>query len=406
MIDIPISRRETMAKELKESKEPIDKTESKPGQILSAQSENLLKVEQEVENAEKTVEEKTKIIIAKSEEEVIKLCEELDQLESSSSPRLCELQIKLGDFLDKIEEKFSTKSDYIKWLNGYKQEHGARHTRMFQRAKQLRRIGKFAENHIHIGIFRLLEWDQMLNYKLKNKKKGNAKNNLTIEQKIKEKEKISNQILAKYSDSVQNNKKLEKEEVSAIITIERFRNVGIKYITFDQSKKMVEQEYGSIKATKVQEVKNWLESLGNIDDEKRERKINEFIDAKMMRYPDDWEPESGGKKVSVKTFFKKFISIGDKVDFDNGELIFDQKVLTKQEEKELEKFFEILGKFQNKIGTSARLEVREATSSEENGHKKESHIGLKEFSQEQKEQIALAISQQKHTKGVGDQENF
>lgn len=337
------------------NKEP----EKKDGQAAAAQliAAEFSKEDSELKKAKQIEETSKKSIIEKSEKKVIELCDDIDKQESSLSPKLCELQINLGEYLDRIEENYDTKSDYTTWLEGYRKDHGSRHTRMFQRAKQLYRIGEFAKSHIHIGLFRLLEWDQMLNYEFKERNKKNIKNK-TVKEKIEEKKKISDEILAKYNSNIKNNNKLEKEEVSAIITLQRFHTIKIDYIKFDQAKKMVEQEYGSIKVNKVGEIKKWLDSL---DESLREEKINKFIDGKMMKYPDGWEPTTGSNKISIKTFIKRFVSIGEKVDFDNANL----KKFTTEEIEELKKAHKIIESL-NKIGISTEVKKEEFEDGQEN----------------------------------------
>ena len=206
--------------------------------------------------------------------------------------------IAIGKILNDIEASVKTKSEYMGWL---KKNFGYSHLRYFQQAKQLERMGNFAQNFASLGKNRLLEYDRLKRSPMQS-----------YEDVLK---------MYPFEDtSADHDGVLFKEHVDSIITYRRLIDAGIKDkdIEFDQAALIAAHSGGSITVKKAESIGAWLEKM---DD--KEQALDDLILNKLASpYGGD---TLGRSPLSLTKHIADLIKYSESTDIENDAWIANQR---------------------------------------------------------------------------------
>ena len=163
--------------------------------------------------------------------------------------------IAIGIILNDIEEFFSKKSLYMNWL---KYNFGHKHSRYFQQAKQLARMGDFARTFAALGKNRLLEFDRL----------------------ITDDSRSHTDLLNAYpfqDITTDFDGEVFKIHVDTIITLHRFVDAEVDFINYDQAFLIASILGQSIPVKKVNDISDWLNAQDN-----KEEALDDLVMNKMV----------------------------------------------------------------------------------------------------------------------------
>ncbi|MCK9227217.1 MAG: hypothetical protein M0P30_05400 [Syntrophorhabdaceae bacterium] len=196
--------------------------------------------------------------------------------------------INVGLILKEVEPTFEKKAAYMKWLRA---NFGVKHLRYLQQAKELAAMGEFAREHAAAGKNRLL-----VLYSL-----------MKLEQRSECIALFNEHPLPDLTDD--ENGQVLKNHVDAVITLHRFHNAGIGFISFDQAAIIGSLSNEAVTVQKVEQVKTWLNSQAEGD---RPALFDRYVQDHMI-YPSE-HPFIPSPRASLNKILSEFLNccrIGD-----------------------------------------------------------------------------------------------
>lgn len=197
-----------------------------------------------------------------------------DRALNTHNDRFCVLlQINIGTILNLVEPTFAKKRDYTAWVATNFKDHQSRY---FQQAKQLALMGDFAKENSAAGKNRLLALDSLRK----------------IEKKAEFETLLGDHPLpdiAKDDDG-----KLLKSHLDAVITLHRLTNEGLRGTTFEQAELIASFDNEAIDVAKAKEVAKWL----NLNPEDQRPALFARLIQDRMAYPSD-NPYTPAPKASL-----------------------------------------------------------------------------------------------------------
>jgi hypothetical protein len=181
--------------------------------------------------------------------------------------------INIGTILNDIEAALKTKSRYMAWL---RKNFGHKHLRYWQQAKQLAKMGSFAEEYASLGKNRLLAFVRIKSIP-----------------KAKYEEVLERHPFTTDTDD-DHDGFLFKQHVDAIITLCRLKEAKIGFADFKQAELIacISKEALAIKS--AEKIAKWLSQFKT--DEKKKEWFENFI-LNHLQFPDQM---SAAKKTQIK----------------------------------------------------------------------------------------------------------
>jgi hypothetical protein len=259
-----------------------------------------------------------KEFLSEGRKQIIELWKGIQHLTTHTEMFVVIFHIGLGNVLNEVESYFASKSKYVRWL---KEMFGNEHLRYFQHAKQLAKMGDFAERYSSLGKNRLLEFDRLR--KLTQK---------TFAQIIRE---------HPFPDTAQDIEgKLTTEHIDSIVTYYRLKDAGVD-VDFDQASLMAAYNHSSVEVRTVKKIKERLDKERN-----KKAALEKFLMNKMA-FPGEKQLISGSR-ISLNKILADLVSYCEKADLDNKDWVKDQKELIRPEI--FTQAFIFLGVLKNKLG--------------------------------------------------------
>lgn len=193
-------------------------------------------------------------------EQVLKLWQSIESLRTHTSLFVVTFLIAIGIILNDIEEFFGKKSLYMNWL---KYNFGHKHSRYFQQAKQLARMGDFARTFAAIGKNRLLEFDRLIT--------DDSQSHLNLLNSY-----PFQDITADFDGEI------FKIHIDTIITLHRFADAEIDFIDYDQAFLIASILGQGIPVKRVDNINDWLKEQDN-----KQEALEDLIMNKMVLPSDD-----------------------------------------------------------------------------------------------------------------------
>ena len=256
-----------------------------------------------------------------SKEEIIELCNQIDQLASqdkkqSHAKELTHAYVEIGSILNDLEDSLP-EGEYDGWLEKHK-DHFGKYIAYFESAKKLSTIQEFAEKYGHFGKDLLLEFEKLVSTKFEEQPEN--KKITKNEKRTEEKKRIIEGILndSRYSTHIQgsNGDGLSARKLEALITLYRFWEAKITYPEFKHALKMVEIKNGFVKERVVNDVRIWLDRFETV--EVRKERFETYL-RNNMKFPDGWNIRQEKKK--LRYVLGEFIPLCENVDFELEETI-------------------------------------------------------------------------------------
>ncbi len=183
-------------------------------------------------------------LLKEGQKQVFEICRCIEHLKVHNDKYIVIFLIKIGTILNKVEDYLDEKSVYKKWE---RDNFGIEKERYFQQAKQIAKIGEFAKNNASLGKTRLLEFIRL------------KKENESIDEYVK---KYPFPDTAK--DSIDDDEGyLTKVHIDAIITVERFHAIGMKFVEFEYAKMLAYFTKGSIRKKDIARLSELLKGKRN-----------------------------------------------------------------------------------------------------------------------------------------------
>ncbi len=224
--------------------------------------------------------------LKEAKRQVIEIGRRIEHIDCHTEMFIVKSLIKIGTILNEVEKSYKRKADYMKW---FRENFDSHQIRYFQQAKQLARMGKFADENAAVGKNRLLEFDRLRKFAVNEGKS-------------------CNEILQAhpFGDIAENTEDTFKEHIDAIITYYRLKNSDIDFIEFEQAELIAAYTHNSILIKTISRIKEKLE--GKEDNEKKELFENFVMD--MMVIPIDAAPRQPNSLnrllANINGFFREF----------------------------------------------------------------------------------------------------
>lgn len=204
--------------------------------------------------------------------------------------------IAIGKILNDVEATFKMKSKYMKWL---KENFGYKHLRYFQQAKQLQRMGIFAQAYASLGKNRLLEFNRLKKSPMQS-----------YEDVLK---------MYPFEDTTADHDGvLFKEHVDGIITFCRLREAGIEELEFDQAVLIAAHSDGAITVKNAKSMSSWLKEM-----EDQKQALDDLILNKLASPYGDGQ--IGRRPVSLTKYIADLIKYSESTDIENDAWIANQR---------------------------------------------------------------------------------
>jgi len=232
--------------------------------------------------------------LAESKRQIHELWRRMHHLSIHASMFNVIVLIYIGKILDHVETHLSSKTKYMSWL---RENFGYDHLRYFQHAKQLARMGEFAEEEAALGKNRLLNLAR-----LTDKKSGESYRDIL--------DKYPFEDLTKDHEEV-----LHKEHVDSIITYCRLRKAGIDFATFDQASLISSFLHQPIEVKKASQIKKWLDS------EKNKKEAFENFLLNIMAYPSDNETSKEQSRIGLNKILSQVLHYKENFRLDDSDFI-------------------------------------------------------------------------------------
>jgi hypothetical protein len=192
--------------------------------------------------------------------------------------------INIGTILNDIEAVLKTKSRYMTWL---RKNFGHKHLRYWQQAKQLAKMGKFAEDYASLGKNRLLSFARI--------------------QSIAKKEYEALLRLYPFYDTTQDHDGLLfKQHVDGILTLYRLKEEKVDFVDFKQAELIASILKEALPAKTATKIAKWLDQF-KTDEMKKEWLENLILN--HMQFPDQPSPAKKGQ-VKLREHLAFLINFG------------------------------------------------------------------------------------------------
>lgn len=175
-----------------------------------------------------------------------------------------QFQINVGTILNDVEPTFKKKKHYMRWV---RENFGVKHLRYLQQGRELAEMGDFAREHAAAGKNRLLAL-----YRIMKVEKKQSCLELLVDHPLPDTtDDEDGQVL--------------KNHIDAVITLHRFHNAGIGFISFDQAAIIASLSNEAVTVQRVEQVKVWLNSQG---EDERQALFDRYVQDHMI-FPEDHE---------------------------------------------------------------------------------------------------------------------
>jgi hypothetical protein len=291
-------------------------------------SREIIQGARNVFNLEKLDDEKTQDIreknennerfLAEGEKQIFALWHSIEALRIHNTLFVALFLISIGEILNKIKSTLPPHK-FVKWR---REVFHYKHERYLQQAQQLAAMGEFAKIYAAMGKKRLLALDHLR--KSQNVEKCDAlfednpfpeevKDSLISAEDLKENP---------FPDSTEDLEgELLKEHTDAFITLNRLRQAGITFATFDQAYLLAAYNKNALGVKTVEKIGKWLNGKKHITTKKR---WFDFFVMDKGKFPERVvsKPKSGD---SLNQLFSNLISYCESKDFNDPEWLRDQK---------------------------------------------------------------------------------
>jgi len=290
-------------------------------------SQEIIQEARNVFSLDKLDEEKKKgeeELLIEGERQIVKLWHSVEALMTHTTLFVVLFLIYIGEILNKIKSSLTT-TDYVKWRNEIFYN---KHPRYLQQAHQLAQMGEFAKRYASMGKKRLLALDS-----LRKDKDIDSHENLFDEHPLSEE--ITDNLIT--DEMMQNNPfpdstedmdgKLLKEHVDGMITYERFKKAGIKFISFDQAYLMAAYGKNALGIKTVEKIQSELKKFKTNNAKKN--RLNIIIMDKM-KFPGE-QDSAPAPRESINQMLANFVSYCDNADLEDRSWIANQKLLVEED---------------------------------------------------------------------------
>lgn len=191
-------------------------------------------------------------------------------------------QINVGDILNEVEPTFKKKKHYMKWV---RDNFNVKHLRYLQQAKNLADMGDFAREHAAAGKNRLLA--------------------LYVLMKVEEKA----ECLALFDEyplpdmTDDEDGQVLKNHVDAVITLHRFHNADIGFVSFDHAAIIASLSKEAMTVQRVEQVKTWL----NLQAEDERPALFDRYVQDQMTFPED-HPYTPAPRASLSKILSDLVN--------------------------------------------------------------------------------------------------
>jgi hypothetical protein len=200
-------------------------------------------------------------VLTEGRRQILELWRGIERLSTHTSLYVVRFLIYIGEILDLVKSSVSTRKFTI-WR---KTVFRHMHERYLQQARQLARMGEFASKYAAMGKKRLLSLAPLL------QESGSGVNAL----------------LTKYPfpDLTQDmDGELLKEHADTLITMYRFNEAGVNFVSFDQAALIAGYKKSALEVKAVEKIGNWL-NMANDTREKKKRFNRLLMD--KLHFPQD-----------------------------------------------------------------------------------------------------------------------
>jgi len=192
--------------------------------------------------------------------------------------------INIGTILNDIEAALKTKSRYMAWL---RKNFGHKHLRYWQQAKQLAKMGKFAEDYASLGKNRLLSFAR-------------------IQSIAKEKYEALLRLYPFYDTTQDHDGLLFKQHVDAILTLYRLKEAKVDFVDFKQAELIASILKEALPVKTATKIAKWL---GQFKTEDKKKEWFENLILNHLQFPDQ-QPTAKKGQVKLREHLAFLINFG------------------------------------------------------------------------------------------------
>jgi len=245
-------------------------------------------------------------LLVEGRRQIFELWRGIERLNTHTTLYVVKFLIYIGEILNLVKSAVSTR----KFTTWRKTVFRHMHERYLQQAQQLAKMGEFAETYAAIGKKRLLALNHLakeLGSELKEIQTDHPFPDIT--------EDMDGELLKEHSD--------------ALINLNRFKNAGLDFVSFDQAALIAAHEKDALEVKTVEKIKSWLN-----DDDRARNKEEWFRNLVMdkLQFPHDGREA----RTSDESLFKLLLDFTNYCrdhaeDLENQEWIESQKITLDQD---------------------------------------------------------------------------
>jgi hypothetical protein len=260
----------------------------------------------------------TEAFLREGERQIFKLWHSVVALNTHNTLFVTLFLIRIGEILNKIGATLKP-HEFSKWR---RKTFHYKHERYLQQAQQLANIGTFATKYAAMGKKRLLALDHLR----KNKKADDCKELLRehplpkqVEENLPTYKELQKNPFPDITEDLEGD--LLKEHADAMVTLDRLREVGINFVTFDHALLIAALNKDAITIKKAGEIKTWLDKKRYT---KQKMKMFDRLLLDKMVIPDK-RPRQERAGDSLNQLLANFITFRNSVDLEDEKWIQAQR---------------------------------------------------------------------------------
>ena len=231
--------------------------------------------------------------------------------------------LSIGEILNEVRNQLR-RTDFVRWR---RRVFSPKQERYLQQAQQLAKMGDFAKKYASMGKKRLLNLDKLR--KDENKDTFNALfEDYPIPEEVEESFQPDAQVRQNpFPDTTEDFEgDLLKEHVDALITLQRLKNAGINFATFDQAYLIAAYKKNAVPIKTANKIANWLNGKGTTVRTQKKWFYNLVLN--KMVFPDSVrQSQQPSTRDSLNYTLANFVDYCKDCNFDDERWITQQKEL-------------------------------------------------------------------------------